>query len=183
MRSGRSAQTFHKARSFRRRICSTSTSTKTTITEDSSGPTYDFTYTLSFSGPGQYLTYSQADNLTEQAAMAAMQPGTSGIFTMVEDGTGLTKAQGDTLAQARINQYSVRGRLLKATTRRWGLAPGQLLTVFLPSHKLWDTQMLVEQVQTRLTTEFGIQQPWLTIEAISGPDVADWQKLYQRTTP
>lgn len=151
-----------------------------TITEDKSGPVYDFTTTLIFSGPGQYLTYSQANNLTEQAAMQALQPGTSGIFCIIEDGTGLTKAQGDALAQARINQYSVRGKLLKATTRRFGLAPGQLLTVFLPSHKLFDTQMLIRQVTTTLTTEFGIQQGWYAIEAVSGPDVGDWTKLYQR---
>lgn len=153
-----------------------------TITEDSSGPVYDLTYTLQFSGPGQYLTYSQADNLTEQAALAAVQGRGTGIVTIVEDGTGLTKAQGDTLAQARIDQYSVRGRLLKATTRRFGLAPGQLLTVFLPSHKLWDTQMLVRSVKTTLTTEYGIQQGWYEIEAISGPDVGDWQKLYDRSS-
>jgi len=152
-----------------------------TITEDSSGPVYDASYTLQFSGPGQYLTYSQADNLTEQAALAALD-GTSGIVTIVEDGTGLTKAQGDALAQARIAQYSVRGRLLKATTRRFGLAPGQLGTFFLPSHNLWDTEMLIRSVKTALTTEFGTQQGWYTIEAISGPDVGDWQKLYQRNT-
>src|SRR5260221_2895 len=151
-----------------------------TIVEDKSGPIYDFTTTLTFSGPGQYLTYSQADSLTEQAAIVAMQPGTSGIYVIVEDGTGLTKAQGDALAQARINQYSVRGKLLKAETRRFGLAPGQLLTVFLPSHNLFDKQMLIRQVSTRLTTEFGIQQGWYQIEAISGPDVGDWTKLYQR---
>lgn len=154
-----------------------------TITEDSSGPVYDLTSTLNFSGPGQFLTYSQADNLTEQAALAAKE-GTSGIVVMVEDGTGLTKAQGDTLAQDRLNQYSVRGRLLKATTRRFGLAPGQLLSIFLPAHNIINGQFLIRQIHTTLTTEGPtgsmVQQPWYQIEAISGPDVGSWEKLYQR---
>jgi len=156
-----------------------------TITEDASGPVYDLTATLNFSGPGQFLTYSQADNLTEQAALAAKE-GTSGIVVMVEDGTGLTKAQGDALAQDRLNQYSVRGRLLKATTRRFGLAPGQLLSVFLPAHNITNGQFLIRQIHTTLTTEGPtgsmVQQPWYQIEASSSPaDLGDWTKLYQRT--
>ncbi len=152
-----------------------------TITEDSSGPIYDFTFSINFNGPGQYLTYSQADNLTEQAAMAALQPGTSGIYVIVEDGTGLTKAQGDALAQSRITRYSVRGRIFKGTTRRFGLAPGQVQTFFFPSHKLFDTQMLIRHVSTRLTTENGIQQGWYQIEAVSGADLGDWTKLYEKS--
>jgi hypothetical protein len=151
-----------------------------TIIEDGSGPVYDNSFTINFSGPGQYLTYSQADNTTEQAALAAIDH-TSGIVVNVEDGTGLTKAQGDALAQDRLNQYGVRGRLLKATTRRSGLAPGQLLPVFLPEHNIFDGLFLVRQVVTYLSTEFGVQQGIYTIEAISGPDIGDWMKLYQRT--
>jgi len=155
-----------------------------TITEDSSGPTYDASFSITFNGPGQYLTYSQADNTTEQAARAAVEGVGTGIVTNVEDGTGLTKAQGDALAQDRLNQYSVRGRLLKATTRRSGLAPGQLLNVFLPAHNIWDGLFLIRQISTRFTTEGPtgsmVQQGWYTIEAISGADVGDWTKMYQR---
>ena len=154
-----------------------------TITEDSSGPTYDATFSLNFSGPGQYLTYSQADDTAGQAARAAIEL-TSGIVTMVEDGTGLTKAQGDALALERLTQYSKTGRLLKASTRRYGLAPGQLLNLFLPEHGINDGLFLIRQVQTKLTTEGPtgamVQQPWRTIEAISGADVGDWTKLYQK---
>lgn len=157
-----------------------------TITEDSSGPVYNASFTLNFTGPGQYLTYSIANNLVEQAALATIEGGvTTGIVTIVEDGTGLTKAQGDVLAQARINQYSVRGRLLKATTRRSGLTPGMLLNVFLPAHNIFDQLFLIRQITTTLTTEGPtgamVQQGWYAIEAISGPDVGDWTKLYQRT--
>ncbi len=156
-----------------------------TITEDSSGPTYDASFSINFTGPGQYLTYSQADNTTEQAARAALEGVGTGIVTNVEDGTGLTKAQGDALAQDRLNQYSVRGRLLRATTRRAGLAPGQLLNVFLPAHNIWDGLFLIRQISTRFTTEGPtgsmVQQGWYTVEAVSGADVGDWTKMYQRT--
>jgi hypothetical protein len=158
-----------------------------TITEDSSGPLYDFTFSLNFNGPGQYLTYSQYDNLTAQAERAAMERIGTGIVTRTVDGTGLTKAQGDALAQADVTQYSVLGRLIKATTRRYGLAVGQALTAFLPAHNIWNTLFFIRSIKTRVTTEFPngtaggqVQQGWYDIEAISGPDVGDWTRLYKR---
>jgi hypothetical protein len=155
-----------------------------TITEDTTGPIYDVTFSINFTGPGQYLTYSQADDTAGQTARIAVEGGGTGIVVNVEDGTGLTKAQGDVLAQARLNQYSKIGRLLKAATRRVGLAPGQIFTVFLPEHNLFDTQMLIRSVKTSLTTEGPtgamVQQGWFTIEATSGADLGDWTKLYQR---
>ncbi len=158
-----------------------------TITEDTSGPLYDFTSTLNFNGPGQYLTYSQYDNTSAQAERAAMERVGTGIVTRVVDGTGLTKAQGDALAQADVTQYSVLGKLIKATTRRNGLTPGQAVTVFLSAHNIWNTLCLIRSIKTRIKTEFPngtaggqVQQGWYEIEAISGPNLGDWTKLYQR---
>jgi hypothetical protein len=155
-----------------------------TITEDSSVPLYDFTFSLNFTGPGQYLTYSQYDDIAGQAARAAMEGVGTGIVTHVTDGTGLTKAQGDLLAPALVVQNGL-GRLLKATTRRFGLTPGQILSVFLTAHNVWNGQFLIRSVKTTLTTEGPtgsmVQQGWYQIEACSGSDAGDWSRLYKRT--
>jgi len=159
-----------------------------TITEDASGPLYDFTFTLNFTGPGQFLTFSQYDDLAGQAARALVEGGgSSGIVTWTVDGTGLTKAQGDALAAADVGVYGQIGRLLKATTRRYGLAPGQALPLFLPSHNVWNELFFIRSVKTHLTTEFpngtaggSVQQGWYDVECISGPNVGDWTKLYKR---
>ncbi len=159
-----------------------------TITEDVSGPLYDFTFTLNFTGPGQFLTFSQYDDTVGQAARALVEGGgSSGIVTWVVDGTGLTKAQGDALAQADVQQYGQLGRLLKATTRRFGLTPGQALAVFLPAHNVWNQLFFIRSVKTYLKTEFpngtaggSVQQGWYNVECISGPNVGDWTKLYKR---
>lgn len=159
-----------------------------TVTEDASGPLYDFTFSLNFTGLGQYLTFSQYDDTVGQAARALIEGGSSsGIVTWTVDGTGLTKIQGDALAQADVQQYGQLGRLLKATTRRYGLAPGQALAVFLPAHNVWNQLFLIRSVKTRLKTEFpngtaggSVQQGWYDVECISGPNVGDWTKLYKR---
>lgn len=151
-----------------------------TITQDSSVATYTNIYTLSFVGTGQYLTYSQYDDTAGQAALAA-RDNTSGIVENVEDGTGLTKAAGDALAQARVKQFGVLdGKVLKATTLHDGLTPGMLLTVFLPEHGIADTLFLIRNIKKDVfyngTT--GLHQFRYAIEAISGADIGDWTKLY-----
>lgn len=157
-----------------------------TITEDASGPTYDATFLLSFIGLGQYLTNSQADNVPAQTTRAAIDH-TSGIVENTVDGTGLTKPQGDAMAAALLLQYCLVGRLIKATTRRSGLAIGQLLPVFLAGHGIANGLYLVRAIKTTLTTEFpngtgggAVQQGWYAIEAISGADIGDWTRLYQQ---
>jgi hypothetical protein len=152
-----------------------------TITEDASGPLYDPTFILSFSGPAQYLTQAQYDSVSAQTTLAALEGGTSGIVENVEDGTGLTYAAGLALAQARVTQYSVLGLTLSATTLRTGLAPGQLLTVFLSPFQAVDLQFLIRGIKTATTvdpTNAALQLFWYTIDAVSGPDLGDWTKLY-----
>ncbi len=150
------------------------------VTADPSKPIYDSTQTITFTGTGQYLTYSQYDDVPGQQARAQLRGG-SGIVENVEDGTGLTKAAGDQLAQARVQQYGVIGQMLTATTLRGGLAPGQLFSVFVPEHNLTDVQMLIRSVKTVFTTgPGGVPVPWFTIQAVSGPDLGDFTKLFQR---
>ncbi len=151
------------------------------IAVDDSIATYTAAYAIKFVGTGQFLTYSQYDNLTEQAAVA-LKDNTSGIVENVEDGTGLTKAAGDALAQARVKQYGVRGKKLEATTLREGLAPGMLLPAFIPEHDLFDTLMLIRNIKTRLTPDgaTGLHKFWYTIEAISGADIGDWTEMYRK---
>lgn len=155
------------------------------ITQDSSGTLFTSDQTLHIVGTGQYITYSQYDDLVEQAAFKLIEGG-SGIVENVEDGNGMSKDAGDQLAKARVKQYGVRGKKLEATTRRYGLAPGQILSVSLPQYSLLDAQFLIRNVKTTLTTEYDITQAamiqhgWYAIEAVSGADEGEWVKLFQR---
>jgi hypothetical protein len=155
-----------------------------TITIDSSVTTYTNIYIINFSGTGQYLTNATDNNTTEQTALAAID-GTSGIVEFIIDGTGLTYAAGLALAQAHNAQYSVRGKLINATTIHDGLAVGQLLSVFLPQHAIADSLFLIRSIKTHLTSGAGAggqyQTFWYAIEAISGPDIGDWTKLYLKS--
>lgn len=155
-----------------------------TITMDASVTTFTSLYIINFSGTGQYLTNAVADNLAEQVAVASID-GTSGIVEFIIDGTGLTYAAGLAKAQAYVTQYSVRGKLINATTIHDGLACGQLLNVFLPQHGIFDGLYLIRGIKTRLTSGAGAggqyQTFWYTIEAITGPDIGDWTQLYRKS--
>lgn len=157
----------------------------TIVTQDGGGDLFTSDQTIRFVGTGQYTTYSQYDDLTEQAAFKLIEGG-SGIVENVEDGNGISKEAGDQLAKARVKQYGVRGKKLEATTRRYGLAPGQILSVTLPQYSLLDAQFLIRNVKTTLTTEYDItqsaivQKGWYQIEGVSGADEGEWVKLFAR---
>lgn len=155
------------------------------VSQDTSAALLIDTQTIRFVGTGIFITSSQYDDLVEQAAFKLIEGG-SGIVENVEDGNGISKDAGDQLAKARVKQYGVRGKKLEATTRRYGLAPGQLLNVFLARYGLTDVIFLIRNVRTTLTTEYDptqtamIQHGWYSIEAVSGADVGSWEKLFQR---
>jgi len=148
-----------------------------TITQDPSQPLYDNSIVIAFVGTGQYFTESVYDDLTGQGILAALEA-SSGIVENVEDGKGIPKAAGDALAQARVVEYGVFGLLLTATTRRVGLAPGHLLTVYLAPFGIAGLTFLIRSVKTALQTEFGGQQPIMLITAVSGAEVGDWTRLF-----
>jgi hypothetical protein len=155
------------------------------ITQDSSGTLFTSDQTLHIVGTGQYITYSQYDDLVEQAAFKLIEGG-SGIVENVEDGNGMSKDAGDQLAQARVKQYGIRGKQLEATTRRYGLAPGQLLSVTLSAYGLLDVPFLIRNIKTTLTTEYDtvqaaiVQHAWMSLTAVSGADIGSWLKLFER---
>lgn len=151
-----------------------------TITQEKTNPVYDATETIEFIGTGQYLTYSQYDDTVGQAAFATIEGG-SGIVENIYDGTGLTKAQGDVLAQSLVQTYGILGYTLNGTTTRDGLQIGQLFTVFIPEHNVFDMQFLIRSIKIHLTPSdnTGLHLFWYTIEAVSGPDAGDWLRLYQ----
>jgi hypothetical protein len=155
------------------------------IAQDSSGAILVSTQTIRFVGTGQYTTYSQYDDLVEQANFKLIEGG-SGIVENVEDGNGISKDAGDQLAKARVKQYGIRGKQLEATTRRYGLTPGMLLSVTLPQYGLLDVPFLIRNIRTTLTTEYDtaqaamVQHAWMSITAVSGADLSDWVKLFQR---
>lgn len=148
-----------------------------TITEDPSQPVYDASVEIEFAGTGQYLTTATADNLAAQATLAALE-NSSGIVEFVEDGKGISYAAGLAKAQAGNAQYSVLGMELQADTRRIGLAPGQLLTVYLSAFACYGTLFLIRSVKTHIGQEFSGYQPTMTIDAVSGSEIGDWSRLY-----
>jgi hypothetical protein len=82
-------------------------------------------------------------------------------------------------------QYAIRGKLINGTTIHDGLQVGQLISVFLPEHGIADTQYLIRGIKTHLTSGAGsggtFQTFWYDVELISGPDIGDFTKLYQKS--
>ncbi len=148
-----------------------------TITQDPAQPIYDNTTIITFFGTGQYLTDAVADNLPAQSALAALEA-SSGIVEKTTDGKGMAYATGLAYAQSQVAQYGVFGQELQASTRRIGLQPGQLLTVYLPQFGCYGTQFLIRSVKMKIAQEYSGYQPTMAIDAVSGPELGDWSRLY-----
>jgi hypothetical protein len=139
-------------------------------------------------GPSELLniTYTaqipytaMAQSLTQQAIVAALD-GTSGIVEAVEDvGGTLNKAAADTLAQARITQYAILSRDWAFTTRRTGLAPGQLLSTFVPEFGFNDTDWLISEVATtiKLQTD-GTHLSTFLVTCTEGFPLGSWSRVF-----
>ncbi len=78
-------------------------------------------------------------------------------------------------ANAKLKQYAQIGRRLKFRTRRSGLRPGQLLTVYLPEHKLDNVEMLIESVT--VADEQGVI--WYDVTAVEGPEQGSWSRMFK----
>jgi len=93
----------------------------------------------------------------------------------------MSLAQATNYANQLLQAYGVIGRTVTFDTYRQGLAPGQQLSVFIPSHQMINAQTLVSQVDTsaRMGGDGGGVIYKYSVTAIEGPSMGDYVKLFQ----
>lgn len=121
------------------------------------------------------------------ALRASVEGSGNGIVEVVEDvsqvgGSPMNKLAMLQLGQGRIQQYAVIGETFEFITLRAGLAPGQILSAFVPQFGLQDAQFLIEQITLswKTTQINGIvtQQPFYLVQAIQGPVLGDYARFF-----
>lgn len=144
---------------------------------------------INFSYVGQYFDTVTVNNLTEQAARAAVEKN-SGIVCRIVDGStvlgiggqNMTQAQATTYAQGLLARFGVNNAInLTATTTsdRLGSRPapflGMLMPTFLPEYQVNNTQLLVTKVTTTATQKAdGNVLYYYAIEATNGANLSNW---------
>jgi hypothetical protein len=78
-------------------------------------------------------------------------------------------------ANAKLKKYAVMGRRLKFQTTRYGLKPGQLLSVTLPEHDLNNTEMLIESVNI----SYDYPLVYYDVTCAEGPEQNSWAKMFE----
>lgn len=137
------------------------------------------TDTLDVTYIGQWISNVYVPDTAQIAAQQAIEGGgTSGIVEEAhQDNTIFSSAQAFQLGAALLNRYSVQGKQLTFNTRWNGLAPGQLLSVNIPTAgwQLQGVTFFIEQVQ------LTIVGPWamFAVTAIVGPFNSNWVQFYQ----
>ncbi len=158
----------------------------TAITQDSGGTLLVKTDTLTVTYTGDFevnVTISntgQFPGTTSIAQMAAID-NSSGIYEAVEDvsGQGMSKAAATTLANQLLVRYGKIGRTLTFKTVRQGLAPGQLLEVFVPEQNVTAGQFLITGIDTTASiVAGGALLYWYNVTATEGPNLGSaWKSL------
>lgn len=149
------------------------------ITQDAGQTVLQATDQLTVTYIGQFGITVTIDDLTEQTSRASIEGGT-GIVEDVQDVTdqGLNKAAAITLANQLLNRYAIAGRTLIFDTTRNGLQVGQILTIFLVEHGIWDGQFFITQVEVSLMKGVADTQIWIyKVTASELPKQASWAKL------
>lgn len=108
--------------------------------------------------------------------------GTSGIVSLIEDGTGLDKYACIQLANGHLDQYARVGKTIEFTTLRPGLAPAMILPVFLPAYGLKSAVFLITDMSTTwrpVQDENGdlLHLPFFTVKGTQGAVIGDWTRL------
>jgi len=128
---------------------------------------------------GQFPVTIVVDDLTKQAAQAAIEGGTGIVENVVDvTGQGVNRSAATSLANQLISRYGTAGRTLIFDTTRNGLAVGQLLSIFLPEHGIFDGQFFITQIEITLMKGRGDTQVWwYKTTASELPRQASWAKL------
>jgi len=145
------------------------------ITQDAGGTILSETDTLEIDYIGEF----DAVIISTDYSAVEKQKAIEGIGTgYVEDVIDAPNTQDEDAAfltaSMLLTRYASDGRRLKFTTRRYGLAPGQLLTVNLPDYGLNNVEMLVESVTTK--EKEGII--FYDVEATEGPEQGSWTRFF-----
>jgi hypothetical protein len=149
------------------------------IVQDSGLPLLQNTDQLAFSYSGFFATTVIVDDVAEQQARALIEGGT-GIVESVEDHTGqnMTLSAATTLATQLLQRYAIAGRTLIFDTSRDGLELGQMLSIFLVEHGIWDGQFEITQIEITLQKGLNDTQVWwYKVTASELPRQDSWAKL------
>lgn len=145
------------------------------IAQDPSGTVLQSTDTLSITYVGQFVAIVQSDDLHQQSLRATQEGGTTGIVEDVIDGPEMTSTdEAFQVANAKLSKFVVAGQIATFSILKYGLFPGQLLTVTAPEHDITNTAYLIEKV------DFIDADPYIEygITAILGPVNTDWVNFF-----
>lgn len=146
------------------------------LAQDSNGTKLQSTDRLLVEYIGQYPSVFYASN-NAQVGFEQGLDGTSGIVEEAEeDATVSQTSTGMTKATQLLARYATQGALLQFNTMVSTYAPGQMITVNLPMHGLFNTQMLITEIQAAdQQDQYNI---WYTISAIVGPYDTTWVDFF-----
>lgn len=148
------------------------------ITQDSGGTKLTTSDTLQVIYTGQYPSV-YVDQNSAQIAYELGLDGSTGIIEAVEaDSTLSSAAEGLSEASTLLTRYSVQGLILQFSTLTPGFDQGQLITVNLPMHGIYNQQLLIESVQASDQTDgYNI---WYQVNAVLGPYDTTWVQFFSR---
>ncbi len=124
------------------------------------------------------------DNLAAQQALAVvMGPLNTGIVENVEDVSSrkMSYASGLVYAGQLLARWCIKdARTIVFTTKRNGLAVGQIQSMFIPEENLWDAQMLITSIDpiTIQTQPLDTILYTYVVTASELPPIASWSKLF-----
>lgn len=124
---------------------------------------------------GEYNILTVADDPALIAARKVVEGGT-GIVEVLDDKPAIRdKQDAFDLAIAMIDNYGILSETFTFDIRKYGLAPGQIVTITYPEYGFTATEMLVESVKI---SEEAPDVPLYTVKAIIGPIQGDWTALF-----
>jgi len=148
------------------------------LSQDSSGtpPTDQQLIAITYVARVPYI--SMRENTAQQTALALID-GTSGIIEGSEDCGGRSKAEADTIAQARIDQYAILSVDWSYQTERAGLAPGNLQSIFVPEFGQVDVDVLITAIKTSIWSDVsGALNYLFDVSTTSGANIGTWQRIF-----
>lgn len=148
------------------------------ITQDSGQTKLTSAQTLQVVYIGQYPAVI-VDQNAAQVTLEASIDGTSGIIEdVVADATITSINNGMSEAGQLLTLYAQQGITLQFTTLSSVFAQGQLITVNLPMHGLYNTQMLISQVSAG--DQIDGYNIWFTVTAVAGPYDTTWIDFFSK---
>lgn len=156
------------------------------LQQDNSGTILQQTDLLVVAGMGTYTTDVTRDNLTGQAALAALD-GSTGIVEAVTDVSqigGMNIATANAYGDALNSRYGVLGRTVKFITPKTGLAVGQTLPAFISYRSMTDVQLTIISIETTIRTirqGAGAANRYVyAVEASEVASIGSWQKTISK---